>query len=110
MENPLPTLPQPELTPQRVSSHIPQIGGDALQHVGRYANAVVMACFEQLGGLAMMVDWASQNRSDFYTKLFPKIMQRSTQLDVTGSVTIDDAISRLESRPLLAEYTDVYDL
>ena len=99
-----------EKTPSRVVANMPQISGEAYQHVGRYAGAVVMACFEQIGGLQRMATWADTNPTDFYTKLFPKLVQRSAQVDVSGVVTIDDAISRLENQPLLADYSEVYDL
>lgn len=109
MQNNLPTLPDPELTPARAVANLPQISGESLQHVGRYANAVVIACFEQIGGLAMMVDWAQQNRTDFYTKLLPKAMTRANQVDLSANITIDDAISRLSAEPLDAVYRDVED-
>ena len=56
-----------------------------------------------------MADWADQNPKDFYTKMFSKTIQRSAQVDVSGTVTIDDAISRLESQPIPAEYSEVED-
>jgi hypothetical protein len=83
--------------PQRDVGRLPAISADAYQHVGRFAGALVMSCFEQMGGLPRMVAWAEGNPTDFYTKLFPKMIQRSTSVDVSGSITIDDAISRLES-------------
>lgn len=106
MENPLPPLRFPELTPGRSVANMPQISGEAYQHVGRYAGAVVMACFEQLGGLQRMAVWAEGNPTDFYTKLFPKLIQRSAQVDVSGTVTIDDAITRLEAQSLLPDYSE----
>lgn len=109
-QNPLPPLPLPEMSPQRAVASMPTISAEAYQHVGRYAGAIVMACFEQIGGLSMFADWASQNRTDFYTKMFAKTVQRSTQVDVSGSVTIDDAITQLErqrDQPLLADYSEV---
>lgn len=62
-----------------------------------------------------MTAWAETNPTDFYTKLFPKMIQRSQQVDVSGSITIDDAISRLEdaNEPIDVEYEEVaqqYDL
>lgn len=107
MENELPPLPKPDLTPTKAVHEIGQISGEAYQHVGRYAGAVVLACFEQMGGLQRMAAWADTNPTDFYTKLFPKMIQRSAQVDVSGTVTIDDAISRLESIPLEGHYTEV---
>lgn len=109
MDNPLPALRYPEKTPQHSVASIGHISGEAYAHVGRYAGAVVLACYEQMGGLSRMAAWADTNPTDFYTKLMPKLIQRSTQVDVSGTVTIDDAISRLESRPIPAEYTTVED-
>lgn len=108
-QNQLPALRDPELTPQKAVSQLPQISGEAYSHVGKYAGAVVLACFEQMGGLASFVDWAETNRTDYYTKIFSKTIQRSTQVDVSGTVTIDDAISRLESQPIEGQYRDVSD-
>lgn len=107
--HPLAPLNDPEKTPARVVAGMSQISGEAYQHVGRYAGAVVMACFEQIGGLARMQEWADSNPTDFFTKLFPKLVQRSAQVDVSGVVTIDDAISRLEAnaQPQLADYSEV---
>lgn len=59
-----------------------------------------------------MKTWADQNPTDFYTKLFPKMISRSQQVDVSGTLTIDDAIDRLErqnSQLALADYTEVSD-
>jgi len=108
-DNPLPALPKPELTPGRAVADLSQISGEAYQHVGRYAGAVVLACFEQVGGLQRMASWAEDNYTDFATKLFPKLIQRSTQVDVSGTVTIDDAISRLESQPMQRRIEHVQD-
>jgi hypothetical protein len=101
--------------PQRDVGRLPAISADAYQHVGRFAGALVMSCFEQMGGLDRMAAWADTNPTDFYTKLFPKMIQRSTSVDVSGSITIDDAISRLESsgNAIDAEFEEVtpsYDL
>lgn len=96
--------------PQRDIGKLPFISGEAYQHLGRFAGALVLSCFEQMGGLPRMVTWADHNPTDFYTKLLPKVIQRSQQVDVSGTITIDDAISRLESNqdPIDAEFT--YDL
>jgi hypothetical protein len=91
---------EPEKTDKLVMvrevSSIPMISAEAYQHVGRYAGGVVMAVFEQMGGVERMKVWADGNPTDFYTKIFPKMISRSQQIDVSGTLTIDDAISRLE--------------
>jgi hypothetical protein len=101
------------MVPQRDVGKIPAISGEAYQHVGRFAGALVMSCFEQIGGLPRMAAWADANPTDFYTKLLPKIISRSTQVDVSGSITLDEAINRLESSspPVDAHFEEVtYDL
>jgi hypothetical protein len=110
MQNDLPALRYPELTPQRAVTDMPVISSEMYQHVGRFAGSIVIAAFEQLGGMQRFVSWADDNYSDYAVKLFGKTIQRSQQVDHTGSVTLDDAISRLENQPLLADYTEVYDL
>ena len=100
--------------PTKDVASLPAISGEAYQHIGRFAGALVLSCFEQIGGLPRMASWADQNPTDFYTKLFPKMISKTAQVDHTGSVTLDDAISRLEatSEPIEAQYEEVqqYDL
>jgi len=93
-------------------SSIPAISADQYQHVGRYAGAVVMSVFQQIGGVERMAAWADAAPTEFFTKLFPKMISRSQQVDVSGSITIDDAIARLErqSDVVEAEFTEFYDL
>lgn len=100
--------------PPRDISRLPMISAEAYQHVGRFAGALVLSCFEQMGGLPRMASWADQNPTDFYTKLFPKMISRSQHVDVSGTLTIDDAISRLERMedPIEGDFQEVpfYDL
>lgn len=87
---------------------LPVISADQYAHVGRYAGALVMACFEQMGGMTRFVAWAEGNPTDYYTKLLPKMISRSSQVEVSGSVTLDDAISRLEAGDVVdAEFTEI---
>lgn len=101
--------------PLREIARVPMISAEQYSHVGKYAGALVLACFEQIGGLPRMAVWADQNPADFYTKLMPKVIQRSTAVEHSGTIAIDDAISRLENAGSVhdAEFTDVvpvYDL
>lgn len=84
---------------------IPIISGEAYQHVGRYAGATVLAAFHQIGGVQRLASWADTNPTDFFTKLLPKVIQRSQSVDITASVTIDDAIARLENSPIEGTFT-----
>lgn len=104
----------------RAISGLPAISAEQYQHVGRYAGAVVMHVFETLGGAERMRFWADQNYGEFATKLFPKMISRSQQVDISATLTIDDAIDRLERQnalpaPIEAEYrvveeAEFYDL
>lgn len=91
---------------QRRVAAMPVISAEQYQHIGRFAGAVVVSVFEMIGGAPRMAAWADTNPTDFYTKLFPKMISRSQQVDHTGTVTIDDAINRLENMTE-AEYEEV---
>lgn len=111
----LPATRTDPIQPTRDVAKLPMISAEQYQHVGRFAGALVMSCFEQIGGLPRMATWADDNPTDFYTKLFPKMISRSQQVDVSGTLTIDDAITRLERMddPIEGEFTEVaseYDL
>lgn len=95
------------------TNRLPNISGEQYQHAGRFAGALVLSCFEQIGGLPRMAQWADTNPTDFYTKLFPKMITRAAQVDHSGSVTLDDALNRLEQQDLQiidVDSTPVYDL
>lgn len=91
---------------------LPVIPTDVYQHVGRTAGAMVLSCFEQIGGLPRMAQWADTNPTDFYTKLFPKMITRSSAVEVSGQIGLDDALSRLENVSPIIEGTvkEEYDL
>jgi hypothetical protein len=110
----LPATRTDPVQPTRDLARLPMISAEQYQHVGRFAGALVLSTFEMIGGLPRMAQWADDNPTDFYTKLFPKMISRSQQVDVSGTLTIDDAITRLErlNEPVDAEFSEAtqYDL
>lgn len=83
-----------------VSAHVaslPAISAEQYQHVGRYAGAVVLSAFEQIGGAQRLTQWADENPTDFYTKMFTKMIGKSVTVDANVNISIDDAIGRLEA-------------
>lgn len=109
----LPATRTDPVQPTRDLAKLPMISAEQYQHVGRFAGALVLSTFEMIGGLPRFATWADDNPTDFYTKLFPKMISRSQQVDVSGTLTIDDAITRLErlDAPIDAEFREVnYDL
>lgn len=91
----------PLVTPGNAVSRLPIIDAERYSHVGRYAGALVLAAFESIGGLERFAGWCDQNPGELYVKLLPKVIQRTQQVDVSGTVNIDDAISRLQSIEVL---------
>lgn len=102
--------------PSRDLARLPVISAEQYQHLGRFSGAMVLTVFEMIGGANRMSAWADQNPTDFYTKIFPKVISRSQQVDVSGTLTIDDAITRLEKMSagefseVASEETPFYDL
>lgn len=70
-------------------------GGKIYEHVGRYARGAVLYAFEQVGGQGGLAAWAKDNPDEFYTKLFPKIITRETEVSHRRSV--DDLMDVIDA-------------
>jgi hypothetical protein len=77
-------------------SNMPSIDPALYSNVGRYAGAAVMTVFEQIGGTKAMAEWAEENPTDFYTKLFPKIINSPKQLEVSGKISVEEIVKALD--------------
>jgi hypothetical protein len=60
--------------------------GEIYQAVGKYARSAVLFAFEQNGGAEGLANWAVENKDEFYTKLFPKIIARESEVTHHRSV------------------------
>ena len=87
----------PIVQPGKAVASLPAISAENYAHVGRYAGAMVISCFQSIGGLERFASWANSNPTDFFTKIMPKVIQKTQQVDISGTVNIDDAISRLQA-------------
>jgi hypothetical protein len=77
------------------SPSVPQtFNGEIYQAVGRYARSAVLFAFEDIGGPAALSFWAERNKDDFYTKLFPKIIARESE--VTHHKTVDQLMDVID--------------
>lgn len=76
---------------------IPAVPSEVYQHAGRFMGAAVASVFEQIGGVSRMAQWADTNPTDFYTKVMPKMITRASTVEVSGQLSIDDALSHLEN-------------
>lgn len=60
--------------------------GELKINPGRFARGAVAIAFDMLGGVESFAEWAEENKSEYYTKIFPKIITRETELGVTEGV------------------------
>ncbi len=60
--------------------------GELMVNAGRYSRGAVIAAFEMMGGLDTFVDWASENKSEYYTKMFAKTIGREVENKSSDSV------------------------
>jgi hypothetical protein len=74
----------------------PAIDSALYASVGKYAGAAVLTVFEQVGGVQRMTEWADENPGEFYKSIFTKIVSSPRQVEVTGKVTIEDAVKALD--------------
>jgi len=69
--------------------------GQIYQNAGKYARGAVLFAFEEIGGPQGLAVWAKDNPDDFYTKLFPKIITRETEVHPTR--TMDDLMDVIDA-------------
>ena len=60
--------------------------GQIYEQVGKYARQAVLFAFEQLDGPQGLAKWAKDNQNDFYTKLFPKIIAKESEVKHTRDI------------------------
>lgn len=70
--------------------------GTIMTNAAKYGRLATLAVFEMIGGTQEMAKWASENRGDFYTKLFPKVINKDVEVN-TGS-SVDELIRALNAK------------
>jgi len=48
-------------------------------NAGKYSRGAVVCAFEMMGGVEAFAQWASENETDFYTKMFTKVIGREVE-------------------------------
>lgn len=82
--------------PSRVNPTMPDVfHGEIYRSVGKYARGAVLFAFEEMGGPQALADWGEKNPDDFYTKLFPKIIARESEVQHVRGV--DDLMDLLDA-------------
>lgn len=86
----------PAKRPRTSLANPPAIDAALYGNIGRYAGAAVLTVFEQIGGINRMAQWAEENPNDFYKGPFAKIISAPKEINVTGKLTIEDAVKALD--------------
>lgn len=60
--------------------------GEMAVNAGRYSRAAVIMAFELNGGIEKFAEWADENPSEFYTKMFSKLIGREAESTKTEEV------------------------
>jgi len=86
------------LAPPRPALSVTPYGdadGAVIPHAGRYAREAVLLAFEMIGGVERMASWAEANPTEFYTRLFTKVITR--EVEVSASQGVEDLLARLDN-------------
>lgn len=89
-------------------SKIPHIDSALYQNIGKYHGVAVLTAFEQIGGVQRLTEWADENPSEFYTKIWGKTISTPKEIQVSGTVSIEQAIKALDAEEL-TPYPDAVD-
>lgn len=53
--------------------------GELMVNAGKYSRGAVVCAFEMMGGIEAFAQWATENETDFYTKMFTKVIGREVE-------------------------------
>ena len=105
-------LPEPQsiaaLTLRADVSELPYAApdGEFFASVGRkYLKNAGLAVFHMIGGVEAMAKWANANKSDYYTKIYPKLLEK--QVEITDNRTIEDVVNDLDNEVIDVDYDRV---
>ena len=79
-----------------------------MMNAGKYARSAVAIVYDQIGGHDAFAQWAEENKGDFYTKMFTKIIGREVEIGASDSVeALLDKLDNGDLAVLEAEFTEV---
>ena len=86
--------------------------GAIMTNVGKYARDSVLTAYEMIGGHGAFAEWAEENKGEFYTKIYPKIIGREVELKADDS--IESLLDKLDRRSTIidgvAKQVDIQDV
>lgn len=68
--------------------------GAVIAHAGRYARECVLVAFEMIGGVDRLAKWAEEHPTEFYTRLYTKVITR--EVEVSASAGIEELLAQLD--------------
>jgi hypothetical protein len=74
--------PDPEVGRELIKFHnVTSVGmnGDLLVSASKYSRTAIIMAFEMMGGIESFAEWAMNNKSEFYTKMFGKVIGKETE-------------------------------
>ena len=72
---------------------------------GRFSRGAIVAAFQLNGGLEAFADWAKDNPTDFYTRMFGRVIGKEAMEAPKGPDDVEDLLDAIED----VEYEDVTD-
>ncbi len=69
--------------------------GELIVNAGSYSRAAIVAAFEMNGGVTAFAEWAEVNKTEFYTKLFPKLIGR--EAEGTKADDVEDLLLEMDA-------------
>jgi hypothetical protein len=91
---------------------ITDASGQLMQSAGKRSRQMVQDAFQMIGGVEAFAQWAQDNPTDFYTKLFSKTI--TTESEISHNVGIEALLDDLDAEEnsgtvLDGEYEEVTD-
>lgn len=69
------------------------VRGEICKSAGKYARGALLYAFEAIGGADALAEWADENKGDFYTKMFIKLVPKEVEVaDVRSLDSLMDAL------------------
>ena len=75
--------------------------GTIMVNASKYARAAVLTAFEMIGGTHALAEWARDNQSDFYTKVFGKTIQKD--IEVGQRDDVEGLLERLDDEEVMRD-------
>lgn len=82
--------------------------GELMINAGRFSRGAVIAAFEMMGGIETFARWALENQSEYYTKMFGKVIGREIEVKSTDGLEdmltiLDGEVEEIEEAVIIEE-------